>query len=85
MDSKSDLFATFIESCLYRTKNTGITAMITQHAWMFLSSYEKLREKLLHKKLINLVHLGSHAFDEINGEVVQTSSFVFCNVCKFYL
>lgn len=46
---------------------------------MFLSSYEKLREKLLHKKLINLVHLGSHAFDEINGEVVQTSSFVFCN------
>jgi len=53
--------------------------MITQHAWMFLSSYEKLREKLLHKKLINLVHLGSHAFDEINGEVVQTSSFVFCN------
>lgn len=31
------------------------------------------------KKLINLVHLGSHAFDEINGEVVQTSSFVFCN------
>ena len=78
-DSKADLFAVFIERCGEMLKKNGYQAMITQHAWMFLSSYEKLREKLLHKKLINLVHLGSHAFDEINGEVVQTSSFVFCN------
>ena len=46
---------------------------------MFLASYENLRDKLLNKELINLAHLGPHAFDEINGEVVQTSSFVFCN------
>lgn len=78
-DSKVDLFAVFIERCGLMTRVSGYQAMITQHAWMFLSSYENLRDKLLNKELINLAHLGPHAFDEINGEVVQTSSFVFCN------
>lgn len=78
-DSKVDLFAAFIERCGLMTRVSGYQAMITQHAWMFLASYENLRDKLLNKELINLAHLGPHAFDEINGEVVQTSSFVFCN------
>ena len=78
-DSKVDLFAVFIERCGLMTRVIGYQAMITQHAWMFLASYENLRDKLLNKELINLAHLGPHAFDEINGEVVQTSSFVFCN------
>ena len=78
-DSKIDLFAVFIERCGLMTRVSGYQAMITQHAWMFLASYENLRDKLLNKELINLAHLGPHAFDEINGEVVQTSSFVFCN------
>lgn len=78
-DSKLDLFAVFIERCGLMTRVSGYQAMITQHAWMFLASYENLRDKLLNKELINLAHLGPHAFDEINGEVVQTSSFVFCN------
>lgn len=78
-DSKVDLFAVFIERCGLMTRVSGYQAMITQHAWMFLASYEDLRDKLLNKELINLAHLGPHAFDEINGEVVQTSSFVFCN------
>ena len=78
-DSKADLFAVFIERCGLMTRVSGYQAMITQHAWMFLASYENLRDKLLNKELINLAHLGPHAFDEINGEVVQTSSFVFCN------
>lgn len=78
-DSKVDLFAVFIEQCGLMTRVSGYQAMITQHAWMFLASYENLRDKLLNKELINLAHLGPHAFDEINGEVVQTSSFVFCN------
>jgi hypothetical protein len=50
--------------------------MITQHAWMFLSSFEKLREKLLQKDTVNMAHLGARAFEEIGGEVVQTTSFV---------
>lgn len=75
-DSKSDLFAVFIEKCLQMAKQNAYTAMITQHAFMFLSSYEKLREKLLHYDFINMAHLGARAFEEIGGEVVQTTSFV---------
>ena len=41
-DSKSDMFAIFIESCRMMTKHFGFQAMITQHAWMSLASYEKL-------------------------------------------
>ena len=78
-DSKSDLFAVFIEKCAAMTSSTGLCAMITQHAWMFLASYENLRSKMLSKQLVNMAHLGSRAFDEISGEVVQTTSFVFTN------
>lgn len=39
-DSKSDLFACFMEKCGQLIKRNGLYAMITQHAWMFLSSYE---------------------------------------------
>ena len=78
-DSKSDLFAVFIERCGQLTKPNGYQAMITQHAWMFLSSFEKLREKLLLKDTVNMAHLGPRAFEEIGGEVVQTTSFVLCN------
>ena len=75
-DSKADLFAVFIERCGEMLKNNGFQAMITQHAWMFLSSFEKLREKLQMKTLVNMAHLGARAFEEIGGEVVQTTSFV---------
>jgi len=78
-DSKSDLFAVFIERCGTMLKKNGLQAMITQHAWMFLSSYEKLREKLLHKDIVNMAHLGARAFEEIGGEVVQTTAFVMQN------
>lgn len=75
-DSKSDLFAVFIERCSEMTKANRFQAMITQHAWMFLSSYEKLRAKLLKTDIVNMAHLGARAFEEIGGEVVQTTSFV---------
>lgn len=78
-DSKSDLFAVFIERCGAMLNKRGYQAMITQHAWMFLSSYEKLRAKLLACDTINMAHLGARAFEEIGGEVVQTTSFVFRN------
>lgn len=78
-DSKSDLFAVFIEQCGAMIKPNDYQAMITQHAWMFLSSYEKLREKILQKMIVNMAHLGPRAFEEIGGEVVQTTSFVLRN------
>ncbi|MBP0983335.1 MAG: BREX-1 system adenine-specific DNA-methyltransferase PglX [Oscillospiraceae bacterium] len=75
-DSKSDLFAVFIEKCGQMAHENGYQAMITQHAWMFLSSYEKLRKKLMFCISVNMAHLGARAFDEIGGEVVQTTAFV---------
>ena len=78
-DSKSDLFAVFIERCGQMTGKNRYQAMITQHAWMFLSSFEKLRTKLLLKDSVNMAHLGPRAFEEIGGEVVQTTSFVLRN------
>ena len=78
-DTKSDLFACFIEKCGELVKNSGYYAMITQHAWMFLSSFEKLRQKMLKKNIVNMAHLGARAFEEIGGEVVQTTSLVLAN------
>ena len=75
-DSKSDLFAVFMERCGETLNDTGYQAMITQHAWMFLSSFERLRGKLQKRELINMAHLGARAFEEIGGEVVQTTAFV---------
>ena len=82
-DSKSDLFAVFIECCRRMVKKNGYQAMITQHAWMFLSSYEKMRKALVASTdIVNMLHLGARAFEEIGGEVVQTTTFV---VCKHYI
>ena len=75
-DSKSDMYAVFIERCVLFTNAVGFQAMITQHSWMFQSTFKKLREKILTKSIINMVHLGARAFDEIAGEVVQTTSFI---------
>ena len=74
-DSKRDLFAVFIERCNQMVKKDSYYAMITQHSWMFLSSFEKLRNKLLENNIINMAHLGARAFEEIGGEVVQTTTF----------
>lgn len=76
-DSKSDLFAVFMERTLELTKPHGFMSMINQHSWMFLSSYEKLRIKIIEKQRIDtMVHLGARAFEEIGGEVVQSVAFV---------
>ena len=69
-DSKADLFAVFIERCGQLAKENGCQAMITQHAWMFLSSFEKLRAKLQAVDTVNMVHLGARAFEEIGPEKV---------------
>ena len=76
-DSKTDLFTMFIERCLGLTVEHGLTAMITMQSWMFLSSYEKLRQRILSQApLASMVHLGARAFDSIGGEVVATTAFV---------
>ena len=80
-DSKSDLFAMFIERCLRLIQQHGIVGMITMQSWMFLSSFEKLREKVLNQNtILSMAHLGPRAFDTIGGEVVQTTAFTLSNV-----
>ena len=75
-DSKTDMFAVFIERVAQLTKPNRYSAMITMHSWMFLSSYEKLRSKILETDTVNMAHLGARAFDEIGGEVVQTTAWI---------
>lgn len=74
-DSKADLFAVFIEKCNVFLKKFGIQSLITMHSWMFLASFELLREKIQKQVIINMIHLGPRAFEEIGGEVVQTTAF----------
>ncbi|MCF7988403.1 MAG: BREX-1 system adenine-specific DNA-methyltransferase PglX [Methylovulum sp.] len=77
-DSKSDLFAMFIERGFGWCKASGFNAQVTMQSWMFLSSYQAMREKLLSSKTLNtMAHTGARAFSEISGEVVQTTAFVF--------
>lgn len=75
-DSKADMFAVLIERCSQFVLKCGFQSMITQHAWMFINSYESLRKKIYEKRFLSLVHLGIKAFEEIGNDVVQTCAFV---------
>lgn len=76
-EAKADLFAAFIARNLGFAKSSGHSALVTMHGWMFLPSFEDLRDFLgLHAALISLAHLGPRAFEEISGEIVQTGAFV---------
>lgn len=80
-NSKSDLFAMFMEHGFNLIKPSGYNAMVTMQSWMFLSSFELMRLHLLENRLLtSMAHLGARAFREISGEVVQTTSFVFRNI-----
>ncbi|PVY76888.1 type II restriction/modification system DNA methylase subunit YeeA [Tamilnaduibacter salinus] len=75
--SKADLFAMFIDRCANLALDSGSFAMITMQSWMFLSSFEALRETIINRDTIRtMAHLGARAFDSIGGAVVQTTAFV---------
>ena len=75
-DSKSDLFACFIEKGNSMTKPNGYNCMVTMQSWMFLSSFEKLREKILKEKTItNLMHMENM----VMGIAFGTAVTVFQN------
>ncbi len=76
-DSKTDMYAVFIERGSNILTQYGYQTMITQQAWMFTVSYEQLRRKLCAETIISLIQLGARGFDEISGEVVQTASYIF--------
>ncbi len=77
-DVKQDIFGVFMKVCIDNLcSQNGKTAMITQHVWMFTSGFESYRKYFYsNKTLISMAHLGTKAFEEISGEVVQTCAFI---------
>ncbi|MDD5266998.1 MAG: BREX-1 system adenine-specific DNA-methyltransferase PglX [Methylococcales bacterium] len=81
-DSKSDLFAMFIERNIELTRNGGFVAMITMQSWMFLSSYSALREKLFDTNwLVQMFHTGPGLFPDMGAFNVLTTNFIICKSC----
>ena len=79
-NSKSDLFAIFMERAFSLLSKSGFNAQINMQSWMFLSSYEQLRNNLLEDRtLITMAHFGARAFGQISGEIVQTTAWIFRN------
>ncbi len=78
-DGKADLFSVFMEKMMDLTTSISYIGMITMHSWMFLSNFEKLRVKIQSHTIINMAHLGTRAFEDIGGEVVQTTTFILQN------
>ena len=75
-DSKSDLFAVFIERCAQMDKRGGYQAMITQPSLLFLTSFEKLRKRIISQQSIcSLLHMGRGIF----GIDFGSTSFVIKN------
>ena len=78
--TKYDMFAVFMDISRNRIANNAKYGMINMQNWMFLVSYKKMREKLLENLQIDsMLHLGPNLFDELGGEVVQSTSFIITN------
>ncbi len=74
-NSKADMFAMFMETSF--VKKHGFRAIINMQGWMFLSSYKNLRKDYIDTKtFVSMIHLGTHAFDTIGGDVVNTTAFI---------
>ncbi|WP_137241124.1 BREX-1 system adenine-specific DNA-methyltransferase PglX [Pantoea agglomerans] len=80
-DTKYDLFAMFMRHAFTLLKISGFNAQVNMQSWMFLSSFEQLREWVLEKKtLVTMAHFGARAFGQIPGEVVQTTAWIIKNL-----
>ena len=75
VNARYDLYA----ACMYRfykfVGKNGYLSMITMHNFMFSPSFLELRKDFIKYDWINVLHLGSRAFSEISGEVVQTVAY----------
>lgn len=76
-EGRTDLCVAFMRVAQRLLKDYGKYGMINMQSWMFLTSFNKLRNDILTQTHIDsLLHLGPHTFDELNGEVVQSVAFV---------
>lgn len=79
-ETKTDLFAIFMDVAANHLREHGKYGMINMQSWMFLSSFEALRINVIENQQIDsLLHLGPRTFDELSGEVVQNSAFIISN------
>jgi hypothetical protein len=70
--AKNDLATVFLDRCLELCVDRGIISSVLPQNWLFLTTYRKLREKLLHNDTLHLIaRLGSGAFEAVSGEVVK--------------
>ncbi len=73
-DAKADLATCFVDRCLRFAREGGSVALVTPQNWLFLTSYRKLRERLLKYDEWDFVaRLGPRAFEAITGEVVNVA------------
>ncbi|SDI82155.1 N-6 DNA Methylase [Pseudomonas flavescens] len=78
--SKSDLFAIFMERAFGFLNDNGHNAQVNMQSWMFLSSYEKMREWILNEKtIITLIQIGYNSFPELNSKIVQCCASIIKN------
>ncbi|EFK05729.1 restriction enzyme family protein [delta proteobacterium NaphS2] len=78
--SKSDLFACFIERGYNLARGAGWNAMVTMQSWMFLSSFQEMRERMLREKTITtMVQIGYNSFPSMNSKVAQATTFSLAN------
>lgn len=79
-DSCKDLCTAFIERGYALAREQGYNAMVTMQSWMFLGSFEKMRNRVIDEKaILTMAHLGARAFDAIGGEVVSVTADVLYN------
>jgi hypothetical protein len=76
-EGKHDLFAAFIMRSLTLSLDCGFSAFVTIQNWMFLSSFEDLRDSILKSCYFgNLIQIGYNSFPELNSKVVQAVAFI---------
>ena len=79
-DSCRDLCTAFIERGYRLAEDRGYAAMVTMQSWMFLGSFEKMRERMIEREgIVSMAHIGPRAFDAIGGEVVNVTAAVLHN------
>ena len=80
-DAKSDLFACFIERGYTLAKHAGNIAMVTMQSWMFLSSFEKMRVRMLREKTIRtMAQIGYNSFPSLNSKIALATVFSVSNI-----
>ncbi|WP_411869216.1 BREX-1 system adenine-specific DNA-methyltransferase PglX [Vulcanococcus limneticus] len=78
--SKANTYSMFIERCTQLSMSSGISGLVTLQGWMFLSTYDNFRRRLIsNNSILSMLHLGARAFDSIGGEVVACTAFVSKN------